>query len=57
MIAQDEATSQCFAMPSAAIATGCVDLILPVGKIGPTLLRLAHEGRPAAGDHGQEVVA
>jgi chemotaxis response regulator CheB len=27
-------------MPRAAIATGCVDLVLPVDKIAPALVRL-----------------
>lgn len=41
-------------MPSAAIATGEVDLVLPVGKIGQELLRLAalprfkREAKPVA---------
>jgi two-component system chemotaxis response regulator CheB len=47
-IAQDEATSRHFAMPAAAVATGCVDLVLPVGRIGPALDRLARDGRGAA---------
>lgn len=59
-VAQDEATSQCFAMPSAAIATGCVDLVLPVEEIGPALVRLVRDGRrppgDRAGDHRHEVV-
>lgn len=41
VLAQDEATSQSFAMPQAAIATGCVDMVLPISKIGPALVRLA----------------
>lgn len=40
VIAQDEATSQAFGMPGSAIATGCVDQVLPLGEIGPTLCRL-----------------
>jgi two-component system, chemotaxis family, protein-glutamate methylesterase/glutaminase len=41
VLVQDKATSEAFAMPAAAIATGCVDLILPITQIGPTLVRLA----------------
>ena len=41
VIAQDETTSQVFSMPRSAIATGCVDQVLPVGDIGPALLELA----------------
>lgn len=32
-IAQDEATCECFSMPSFAIDTGSIDLILPLNKI------------------------
>jgi two-component system chemotaxis response regulator CheB len=41
VIAQDEATSEDFSMPRSAIATGCVDYVLPLGRIAPTVLRLA----------------
>ena len=44
MIAQDEATSAVFSMPRSAIETGCVDRVLPVGEIGPALLRLVKTG-------------
>lgn len=40
VIAQDEATSAAFGMPGSAIATGCVDQILPLEEIGPALCRL-----------------
>lgn len=40
VIAQDEATSQCWGMPRAAIETGAVDLILPLDEIAPTLTKL-----------------
>ncbi len=39
-IAQDEATSEFFSMPRAAIATGKVDLVLPVNAIASTLIQL-----------------
>ena len=45
VIAQDEATSEFFGMPSAAIETGCVDQILPLDRIAPTLLALAAKVR------------
>jgi two-component system chemotaxis response regulator CheB len=48
-LAQDEATSRHFAMPRAAIETGSVDHVLPLGAIGPALNRLAREGRDALG--------
>ena len=40
VIAQDRATSTMFAMPRSAIETGCVDRVLPLEKIAPTLVRL-----------------
>ena len=40
VIAQDEASSDYFDMPSSAIRTGCVDYILPLDKISPTILDL-----------------
>jgi two-component system, chemotaxis family, protein-glutamate methylesterase/glutaminase len=40
VIAQDQATSEYFGMPGAAIRTGCVDLILPLNEIAPTLIKL-----------------
>lgn len=44
VIAQDQATSEAFAMPQAAIATGSVDAILPIQEIGPQLVALAKLG-------------
>jgi len=40
VIAQDRATSTMFAMPRSAIETGCVDRVLPLEEIAPTLVRL-----------------
>ncbi len=40
VIAQDRLTSQSFGMPGAAIRTGCVDAVLPVGEIAPALVQL-----------------
>ena len=40
VIAQDEETSEFFAMPSAAIATGHVDFVLPLEEIRPALVTL-----------------
>ena len=45
VLVQDEATAQAFGMPAAAIATGEVDAILPLGAIGPALLQLAITGQ------------
>lgn len=39
-IAQDQATSEFFAMPDAAINTGAVDYVVPLPQIADTLLRL-----------------
>lgn len=44
VIVQDRASSQFFDMPRAAIETGCVDLVLPVGEIAPALDRIVREG-------------
>jgi two-component system chemotaxis response regulator CheB len=40
VIAQDQATSEFFAMPQAAIRTGVVDFILPLDAIAPALIDL-----------------
>lgn len=40
VIAQDRQTSKAFSMPAAAIATGCVDFVLPIEKIAPALMAL-----------------
>ena len=41
VLVQDPATSRADGMPSAAIATGCIDFVLPVERIGPALVALA----------------
>ena len=40
VIVQDEATSEFFGMPGAAIHAGHVDLILPLAQIAPALEKL-----------------
>jgi len=40
VVAQDEASSEFFGMPSAAIKTGSVDFILALDDIAPTLVTL-----------------
>ena len=40
VIAQDEATSEWFSMPRSAIATGAVDYVLPLDRIGAKLVEL-----------------
>ena len=40
VFAQDQVTSESFGMPSAAIDTGSVDLILPLNQIAPALMTL-----------------
>lgn len=44
VIAQNRETSQIFGMPAAAIATGCVDWVLPLDKIAPALKNLVTTG-------------
>jgi two-component system chemotaxis response regulator CheB len=39
-LAQDRVSSRCFGMPSAAIATGCVDYVLPLTRIADALVAL-----------------
>jgi two-component system chemotaxis response regulator CheB len=40
VIAQDRATSEDYSMPKSAIETGCVDRVLPLKDIAPTLISL-----------------
>jgi two-component system chemotaxis response regulator CheB len=40
VLAQDPATARASGMPSSAIATGCVDFVLPLHRIGPALIAL-----------------
>ncbi len=40
VIAQDRSTAVAFQMPAAAIATGCVDFVLPLGAIPAALVTL-----------------
>jgi two-component system chemotaxis response regulator CheB len=42
-VAQDEATCVVFGMPKEAIARGAVSIVVPVGAIAATMLRLARE--------------
>ena len=46
VIAQDPPSCVAPGMPQSAIATGCVDRVLPLGAIGPALVKML-TGRPA----------
>jgi two-component system chemotaxis response regulator CheB len=46
VIAQDEASSEFFSMPSAAIRTGMVDFVLPLDRIAGALLTLVGGEKP-----------
>jgi two-component system chemotaxis response regulator CheB len=41
VIAQDQETSVVYGMPGEAVATGAVDLVVPVDEVGPQLRELA----------------
>jgi two-component system, chemotaxis family, protein-glutamate methylesterase/glutaminase len=44
VLAQDESTAEFFGMPNAAIQTGCVDFVLPLGEIPAALITLVKTG-------------
>jgi len=46
VIAQDEASSEFFSMPSAAIRTGMVDFVLPLDQVAAALLTLLGGEKP-----------
>jgi chemotaxis response regulator CheB len=45
VIAQDEPSSLNFSMPRGAIATGCVDFVLPPAEIAGKLLALSRSSQ------------
>jgi GAF domain-containing protein len=46
VLVQDEASAVVWGMPRAALATGCVDLVLPPQAIAPLLVNLVRDGQP-----------
>ncbi|MET9225784.1 chemotaxis protein CheB [Lentzea sp. NPDC003310] len=46
VVVQDEATATAFGMPSAVIAAGAADLVLPLGELPDLLDRVVGSGRP-----------
>jgi two-component system chemotaxis response regulator CheB len=47
VLVQDQATSAVWGMPGAVTAAGLADRVLPLGSIGPEILRLAGHGQAA----------
>lgn len=45
VIAQDQATSECFSMPESAINTGSVDWVMPLDEIAATLMNLLTQNK------------
>lgn len=45
VIAQDQATSECFSMPESAINTGSVDWVVPLDEIAATLINLLTQNK------------
>ncbi|OUL21969.1 hypothetical protein BV372_31065 [Nostoc sp. T09] len=50
VLAQDKASSVAYGMPEAAIATGCVDRVLPREAIASLLVSLVCEGNPLSNE-------
>jgi two-component system chemotaxis response regulator CheB len=48
VVVQDAATAKYVGMPAAAIASGAVDRVLPVDRIGPLLAELGRPRRPVS---------
>jgi GAF domain-containing protein len=48
VLVQDEASAVVWGMPRAALATGCVDLVLSLPDIAPLLVNLVRDGQPLA---------
>jgi two-component system CheB/CheR fusion protein len=55
--AQDPDTARVSQMPRSAVATGCVDFVLPAGEIAPELLRLSAHSYLKPGGFPEVVVA
>src|SRR5215472_3144432 len=48
VLVQDEDSAFMWGMPKAAVATGCVDLVLPLHEIAPVLVSLVRDAYPLA---------
>jgi hypothetical protein len=46
VLVQDEDSAFVWGMPKAALATGCVDLVMPLREIAPVLVNLVRDGYP-----------
>jgi two-component system chemotaxis response regulator CheB len=55
VLVQDPHTAQCPEMPRAAMATGCVDFVLPLDQLAPAITALVM--MPGAADHFQVPIA
>jgi two-component system chemotaxis response regulator CheB len=52
VLVQDEASSVVWSMPGAVANAGLADEVLPLGRLGPEILRRVQRGQTAEGRQG-----